>query len=464
MADNRDESKEGLDPLPPPYYSDARTLIPYTPPAPLILPPLIIKPPIPDTPPANVPWTKTALYHHMRTELLKLKETENFDQRTSTILFGNLSNRSHAMTMMDTPLTELPKILLEYKWLKVLKLRSLTNLESIANLPNVEILVISQCHLSSIKEDLIPRTVTRLDLSDNMLTCVDFGALPQNISHLDMSDNMISDILNSEQLPKLEILIISKNRLTEIPSFSKSLVKLDVRQNRLKTLRGIHDSITDLDCSHNQIANTYELPRSLIKLKACHNELTTFVCMPMTLKTAAVSNNAITFVEPHLPPGLLELDISWNKLSNLPLFDIPKTLEKLNISHNKNISQLTLREIHDKLKFVNTLLPGLDDASHGSIYHHDSGDDKFSHMGSGYRMGSSNGSYSPPPSWSPHGGYSHGQSYGPHGHHILNYKQWNQNRYNNIMRSSGSGYDFTPKSKHSSSNPHYVLHKRVVKV
>lgn len=155
----------------------------------------------------------------------------------------------------------------------------------------------------------LPPTVTRIDLSDNMI-----GSLPAdlhlrlpNLTHLNLAGNGLIQLPPDWQssldtcMPSLVSLNVSRNQLTELPLFWPA-------------------SLQALDYSHNRIpALPAALPVSLQELNMSGN----------TVATDWFENDVVPAKPFHLMfPALRVLDISWTRIQPLPEI-LPPTLEVL---------------------------------------------------------------------------------------------------------------------------------------
>ncbi|KAF4525580.1 hypothetical protein B566_EDAN010439 [Ephemera danica] len=137
--------------------------------------------------------------------------------------------------------------------------------DDIACMPRLTHLTVSNCrtrHFSAL-------SVT--DASTNFLAMLrtpayrawQCGNREAILKYLDLSDNLLSDFtIDVSAFPNLETVILSGNRLTTIPTFTKDLpklVSLNLSRNKIVTLQEIHlarpNKLKSLDLSHNQISS-----------------------------------------------------------------------------------------------------------------------------------------------------------------------------------------------------------------
>ncbi|KAK8865403.1 hypothetical protein M9Y10_010948 [Tritrichomonas musculus] len=188
---------------------------------------------------------------------------------------------------------------------------------------------------------------------------------PLILTRINLSNNNLERINpNLFDLPNLIYLNVEKNKLKKLPrlvSLSKILF-LNISENpfeRLKfdlpisimtfycsscNLKEIPDSITDcislsiLFCMDNEIESLPELP-SIGMLNASNNKLKKFPQLPKCIKQLDLSMNEIEELPSNLNEydGLIELDMSYNKLSKLPDIQNLTSLLFLKFAHNENL-------------------------------------------------------------------------------------------------------------------------------
>ncbi|KAG6452536.1 hypothetical protein O3G_MSEX007684 [Manduca sexta] len=182
------------------------------------------------------------------------------------------------------------------------------------------------------------QSLTHLDISDNRIT-----ELPSEICQLTqldelrVSDNELQSIDCVLRLPRLRILIAARNLITRFGPVnnkkmapdddSKSdyrgpLTNVDLRHNRLKgsIILGNYEHLVSLDLSHNSVeVLVVSALRGLRELDASHNALQHIALHGASLRTLRAPHNQLETLTTTVPPiNLVEIDVSYNKLTLLP--------------------------------------------------------------------------------------------------------------------------------------------------
>ena len=181
-------------------------------------------------------------------------------------------------------------------------------------------------------------SISKLDVSANMLKVVPFGQLsshlrPGLLSELDLSNNELTAIpMDVFGLPNLKVLNVSKNPLTFLPELwwsSKSLVKLNVSETCLTELCTIK-SLPRRSSHRSSVSSTGR------NSHACDGD-------GCQLKELHVGNCKLHSFPEYLAcyfPSLTHLNVSYNSITSCcAVNELPVSLEELNISHNKLHSQ-----------------------------------------------------------------------------------------------------------------------------
>ncbi|KAK2952133.1 hypothetical protein BLNAU_12984 [Blattamonas nauphoetae] len=233
--------------------------------------------------------------------------------------------------------------------------------------------------INQIQDHLSDRTLlgdgqlvpTRLDLSNQSLTTISNLVQFPHLLHLDLSQNALSDIstlsspvfaelqtlnLSSNKIsnptlspkPGLQILNLSCNEISNLEpnSFSHpSLTKLLLRTNKLKTLYGLEKSPPSLafvDLSENQLQNCIGLPPSVISLNLSKNKIDSLEglskCCQLT-KLDLSQNRIVKFdgVDLTTLVSLIDLDLSSNLISDvnsLRSLSVLPSLRKIRLGGN----------------------------------------------------------------------------------------------------------------------------------
>ena len=418
----------------------------------------------PEGTPAGIPWPQTEECRSIFREIMALKQS-GFDPPICSIFFQNLLKREDMLYFNQVnDMRSVPPFLSRYTWLRTLKLTNL-RLENLGNLPRfLTMLQVSNCSLNKISEGEIPETVERLTLSDNDLTEIDFEFLPKGLQFLNLATNKLTAVHHGASLSRLLFLHLERNNLTTLPPLPASLLKLDVSYNRITNLVNVPPSVAELECCYNCLTSLVDLPHGMVKLIAYHNNVKHAIGLPKTLKVVDISWNEIVYLG-YLPPELEELDVSNNRLSHVSCSDVPRTLREFNIAHNKDLTYQKLKVVHEQLSFIPKIISDFEgDDKDFNLFETGSppsyGESDRWRSAGGYRLGASSphapsvpwykAGHGSSPGYGPSYGYGHGYGYG-YGHGY---------GHGNNGPSHGHGYI----AKHSKTNPHYIVHKKVVKV
>lgn len=188
---------------------------------------------------------------------------------------------------------------------------------------------------------------------------------PVILSKINLSDNNLEKINpNIFDLPNLIYLNVEKNRLRKLPkiiSLSK-LLYLNISENpfeKLKfdlpvsimtfycsscKLKEIPATISDcislsiFFCMDNEIESLPELP-SVGMLNASNNKIKKFPIFPKCIKQVDLSLNELESIPDYINEytSLIELDLSYNKLTKLPNLHSLTNLIFFKLSHNQNL-------------------------------------------------------------------------------------------------------------------------------
>ena len=179
--------------------------------------------------------------------------------------------------------------------------------------------------------------ITRLDINQCNLTSLD--GLPPNVSIVRASNNCIKSINN---LPK-------------------SLIDIDVSKNSIRSITSLPDKLMMINAAYNGITDiTCNLPNTLEKADFSGGCLTKIPVYGSNMKVLMLGNHNISQLPDILPPPLIHLTLSHNKLVNIDS-KFPDTLRELNLANNTlinianipiNIEKLDVS--HNKLRKIDT--------------------------------------------------------------------------------------------------------------
>lgn len=222
-------------------------------------------------------------------------------------------------------------------------------LETIAKLPFLSKLTLSNCRLSGITPLKNATGLTVLDLSNNAIRTIDSISGMTALQELYMQHNALTDLSAIAGVTTLTVLDISHNSITtlapiagltaltqvdantnaitELCNLSKltALTKLSVASNKLSGIDELAEctALTDLNVSSNQLTSIHVLSQlsGIIKLDFSHNQVT---------KLPAFDQNC----------ALVTIDGSYNKLSSLKELGGLKHLNIVKMDYNKAIKSI----------------------------------------------------------------------------------------------------------------------------
>jgi Leucine-rich repeat (LRR) protein len=175
-----------------------------------------------------------------------------------------------------------------------------------------------------------------LDCSSNVHIHLDFY-LPY-CTQLYVMDCQLSEF-HFLQYPKLEILDIEKNNLSQL-SGADTIIEINAQHNQIKKL-GIFHKLKNLMIDYNQLTWLETYPE-LVYLTISFNHLTYISYQPLLERLIAHNNQLVKLAS---YPKITYLDISYN---NIDLLDIPETCHYLFMYRNP-IKSLPLKNF-DSLK------------------------------------------------------------------------------------------------------------------
>ncbi|KAL0236913.1 hypothetical protein PCE1_000310 [Barthelona sp. PCE] len=210
---------------------------------------------------------------------------------------------------------------------------------SFARFPELKVFVVRNNELEHISDDVIPSSVVLVDVSNNRLKQLSAGFftasqlfakanrlnLRELTSHtlqvIDLSDNYLSSL--NINCPNLRHLTVNNCHLDELVLQRSSLQKLDASHNRLTDLvLGDQEMLTELDVSFNALSDMRELPPNIIQINASNNRISSFEGFERieTLQVLILESNNLRSI-PDTVVTLLQLErlnIARNDLRTLP--------------------------------------------------------------------------------------------------------------------------------------------------
>lgn len=250
----------------------------------------------------------------------------------------------------------------DLKWLPDLELliaenSSCTSLGILSQLTKLQALMISGNPLTD--EDLqriaaLPQ-LNILSLPDCQLSSIAGLANAKKLTYLNLNNNTIRDIRVIRGMEQLETLYMEHNALVDLDSLKalKSLKTLDVSDNSLSSLTPLAElySLRELDVTNNDLMTLEGLEKltGLTQLYAAQNNLTDIVPISgcVSLVKLDLSNNTLLSIDP--VANMLQLDelnFAFNEVSTLPAFQKDCMLWTINGSNNLISSVEPLADLH----------------------------------------------------------------------------------------------------------------------
>ncbi|KAJ2788059.1 hypothetical protein GGI15_000234 [Coemansia interrupta] len=195
------------------------------------------------------------------------------------------------------------------------------------------------------------RSLRRLDLSNNRIgSSESFDGLQnaRSLVHVNLANNELDDMSIVKQVPQLNVLNMSGNKLKAISAAVTNCSKLKaliLGQNKISRIEHL-DKLGDLNTlvvSHNEIKKLPDMPllKELTKISAAHNKITTIPDLTLypKLKEVRLNDNAIRTVPEGIRrcTSLRVIDLGNNMIDDwssiAPLVSIPY-LHNLNLKGN----------------------------------------------------------------------------------------------------------------------------------
>ena len=195
-----------------------------------------------------------------------------------------------------------------------------------------------------------------------------------NLRVLDLSFNKISKIEGIDELVKLEKLYLSNNRISVIENLGtlRNLIVLELGSNRIRRIEGLGNlkNLQELWLGKNKIESMhdldeFQLPKlgqvSLQSNRLCDWSATFFRKVAPNVTNVYLSNNALPNPPEDVmnglnPNTLEELDLSYNKLTEIPTFTKSMhVLEELWLNDNCISTTESFPRLKDALPILKTI-------------------------------------------------------------------------------------------------------------
>ncbi|XP_075921386.1 leucine-rich repeat- and IQ domain-containing protein 1 isoform X1 [Petromyzon marinus] len=218
------------------------------------------------------------------------------------------------------------------------------NLSTLAQCPNLQSLRLNRCGLLALDGVNNCKGLRVIDTQDNSIETVNCQDL-ENLEVLLLSHNHLTSIHGLEGCTNLTLLELSHNNITRIGGleWQKKLQWLHVDHNQLVSTAGLSElpRLVHLDCSHNQLSSLEGI-RDCALLRTVHARGNNLTQIPplrnqVLLSELYLDDNGISSLQTlgsSWLPHLRILSLSQNGLSDLCPFNMFISLEKLCISNN----------------------------------------------------------------------------------------------------------------------------------
>lgn len=222
-------------------------------------------------------------------------------------------------------------------------------LESIAKLPSLSILTLSNCNLAGISPLYSSSGLTRLDLSNNAIRDISPISAMASLEELYLQHNAIVDLSALSNIKTLNILDVSHNALTTLSPLSAltALTQLNASTNNLTEIKSLGNltALTKISLASNKLSDINQLSQCklLADLDLSSNLLT-------DISSLSVLTNLVTFNFSHNKVdklakwdkacSLVTIDGSYNNINSLDPLGGLKNLNIINMDYNADIKSV----------------------------------------------------------------------------------------------------------------------------
>lgn len=223
------------------------------------------------------------------------------------------------------------------------------DLESIAKLPKLKSLTLSDCNLSSVGSLSGASALEYLDLSNNAIRDLKPLSSISTLKELNLGHNALNSLNDLSTLSALEKLDVSYNALSSLDGITglSQLSWINADHNSINQIDQINalSSLTYLSVNSNKLTNISKIAgcKDLTELYVAENQLTDIAALSNLTKLMYLdfSNNKVTKI-PTWTKGcaLVTIDGSRNKIKSVAPLAGLKNLNIVNMDYNKNISSV----------------------------------------------------------------------------------------------------------------------------
>ena len=223
---------------------------------------------------------------------------------------------------------------------------STDDLASIAALPKLQNLTLSNCSLSSITPLQSTKTLEYLDLSNNTIRTITAISSLTNLKELNLQHNAVTEVGALTSLTSLAKLDISYNAIASLGGIGglAALTWLDAQHNDITDLGNIDQltSLTYLSLSSNKLADVSKLAGcvELAELNIAENTLTDISALNVLGKLTSIdfSYNQVKQIPAwEKDCALVTIDGSYNAITSLEPLKGLKHLNSVHMDYNTEI-------------------------------------------------------------------------------------------------------------------------------
>ena len=246
----------------------------------------------------------------------------------------NIHEKVENLNLSNNDLNSMPKL---FSFIKDLNLSNnrIIKISGIKSLSKLEALNLSNNKIKKIEN--LPNNVLFLKLSNNLITTVE--NIPKNIIDLELNNNNISNADYNYPLTLIK-LNLSFNRISNINSIPEHIDELEISNNYIRKIEFIGkinyfngsgsnllefpnfpNSIRYINLSETKIKKLidFTLFNNLETLKLEYLEIKELFAIPNSLRRLSLKGNKIKVLK-NIFRRIVELDVSYNLISEIPLF------------------------------------------------------------------------------------------------------------------------------------------------
>lgn len=223
-------------------------------------------------------------------------------------------------------------------------------LKAIASLPDLTMLSMIRCNLSSISELSAATGLTRLNLSNNTIRDLKPLSAMANLEYLNLSHNAVTQLTDLTAAAKLKELDVSYNSVNSTVALSgcKALEILRLDYNALTSFEGLDKAtaLKRLYANHNQISDISHLKSvpELTELDVSNNALMDISALAGAKKLSSLNfaNNQVSALPAFASDCILAtVNGSRNRLTDLHALSVLKHLNYAVLDYNSGLRSVS---------------------------------------------------------------------------------------------------------------------------